>query len=115
LGSDNILARLLDWAGAYQGGHESSAVSPALKELGIRMDVGARHKKCLQTALGRAFKLPAFGSAGLILGILTSRVLASIAYQATPRDPLLFDRCCFSHGVHGLAGHLDSSTGRAVR
>ena len=32
----------------------------------------------------------AFGSAvGLILGILATRVLAYIVYQATPRDPLV--------------------------
>jgi ABC-type antimicrobial peptide transport system permease subunit len=44
----------------------------------------------LQAALGRALKLLAFGSAaGLLLGILASRVLASIVYQATPRDPLV--------------------------
>lgn len=41
-------------------------------------------------ALGRAFRLLAFGSAvGLALGILASRVLASIVYQASPRDPLV--------------------------
>ena len=35
-------------------------------------------------------KLPAWGSAaGLTLGILAARVLASIVYQATPRDPLV--------------------------
>jgi ABC-type antimicrobial peptide transport system permease subunit len=34
--------------------------------------------------------LLAFGSAaGLLLGILASRVLAFIVYQATPRDPLV--------------------------
>jgi ABC-type antimicrobial peptide transport system permease subunit len=44
----------------------------------------------VQAALGRAFKLLAFGSAaGLLLGILASRVLAYIVYQATPRDPLV--------------------------
>jgi ABC-type antimicrobial peptide transport system permease subunit len=32
----------------------------------------------------------AFGSAaGLLLGLLASRVLAFIVYQATPRDPLV--------------------------
>ena len=32
----------------------------------------------------------AFGSAGrLILGLLATRVLSSIVYQATPRDPLV--------------------------
>jgi ABC-type antimicrobial peptide transport system permease subunit len=34
--------------------------------------------------------LLAFGSAaGLLLGILASKVLAVIVYQATPRDPLV--------------------------
>jgi ABC-type antimicrobial peptide transport system permease subunit len=40
--------------------------------------------------LGRAFKLLTLGSAaGLLLGILASRVLAHIVYQATSRDPLV--------------------------
>jgi ABC-type lipoprotein release transport system permease subunit len=40
--------------------------------------------------LGPELKLLAFGSAaGLLLGILASRVLAFIVYQATPRDPLV--------------------------
>ncbi len=60
------------------------SVSKRRKELGIRMALGAQRKEVLQSALGRAFNLLAFGSiAGLILGILASRVLASIVYQAT--------------------------------
>jgi len=44
----------------------------------------------LQAALGRAFKLLAVGSsAGLLVGILASRLLASVVYQATPRDPVV--------------------------
>jgi len=40
--------------------------------------------------LGRAFKLLAIGSAaGLLLGILASRVPAFIVYQGTPRNPLV--------------------------
>ena len=40
--------------------------------------------------MGRPLKLLAIGSAaGLVLGILASRVLAFIVYQATPRDPLV--------------------------
>jgi ABC-type antimicrobial peptide transport system permease subunit len=66
-------------------------VSKRLKELGIRIALGAQRKEVLQSALGRAFKLLAFGSgAGLLLGILASRVLAFIVYQATPHDPLVF-------------------------
>ena len=58
--------------------------------MGIRVALGARRAEVLQTALGRAFKLLAWGSlAGLVLGILASRVLASIVYRANPRDPLV--------------------------
>src|SRR5262249_47606829 len=61
-----------------------------LKELGIRVALGARGREILQATLSRPFKLLAFGSAaGLVLGILASSVLASIVYQATPRDPLV--------------------------
>ena len=61
-----------------------------MRELGIRIALGAQRKEVLQAALGRAFKLLALGSAaGLFLGILASRVLAFIVYQATPRDPLV--------------------------
>jgi ABC-type antimicrobial peptide transport system permease subunit len=44
----------------------------------------------LHAALGRAVTLLAVGSvAGLVFGILATRVLAFIVYQATPRDPLV--------------------------
>ena len=47
-------------------------------------------RKCCRRRWDGAFKLLAFGSAaGLLLGILASRVLAYIVYQATPRDPLV--------------------------
>jgi ABC-type antimicrobial peptide transport system permease subunit len=71
-------------------GMAAYSVSKRLRELGIRLALGAQRKEVLQAALGRAFKLLAFGSAaGLVLGILASRVLALIVYQATPRDPLV--------------------------
>src|ERR1700694_680266 len=71
-------------------GMAAYSVSRRLKELGIRMALGAQPKEVLQAALGRAIKLLAIGSAaGLLLGILATRVLASIVYQATPRDPLV--------------------------
>jgi len=71
-------------------GMAAYSVSKRLKELGIRIAIGAHPSEVLQAALGRAFKLLALGSvAGLVLGILATRVLASIVYQATPRDPLV--------------------------
>jgi len=59
--------------------------------LGIRIALGAQRKEVLRVALVRAFKLLAIGAAGgLLLGILASRVLSLIVYQATPRDPLVW-------------------------
>jgi ABC-type antimicrobial peptide transport system permease subunit len=61
-----------------------------LRELGIRVALGASHRKVLGAALGRAFRLLAFGSvAGMILGVLATRVLSVIVYQATPKDPIV--------------------------
>jgi len=57
----------------------------------------------LRSALGRAFKLLVFGSgAGLLLGILASRVLAFIVYQATPHDPLVLACTVLAMSLLGL-------------
>ena len=67
------------------------------------MALGAQRKEVLQTALGRAVKLLAIGSAaGLLLGILASRVLASIVYSATPRDPLVLGGVVLAMSLLGL-------------
>jgi predicted permease len=88
LGVLGVMGAMLSITGIF--GLAAYSISKRLKELGIRMALGAQRKEVLQAALGRAFKLLAFGSAaGLLLGILASRVLAVIVYQATPRDPLV--------------------------
>jgi ABC-type antimicrobial peptide transport system permease subunit len=84
-------------------GMAAHSVSKRLKELGIRVALGAQRKDVLQAALGRAFQLLAVGSAtGLLLGILASRVLASIVYQATPRDPLVLSGVVLAMALLGL-------------
>jgi ABC-type antimicrobial peptide transport system permease subunit len=71
-------------------GMASYSVSKRMRELGIRMALGAQRAEVLRSALGRAWRLLSFGSAvGLLLGMAASRVLSSIVYQATPRDPLV--------------------------
>jgi predicted permease len=88
LGVLGVMGAILSITGIF--GMAAYSVSKRLRELGIRIALGAQRNEVLQAALGRAFKLLAFGSvAGLFLGILASRVLASIVYQATPRDPLV--------------------------
>jgi ABC-type antimicrobial peptide transport system permease subunit len=88
LGVLGVMGATLSMTGIF--GMAAYLVSKRLKELGIRMALGAQRKEVLQAALGRALKLLTFGSAaGLLLGILASQVLAFIVYQATPRDPLV--------------------------
>ena len=71
-------------------GTAAYSLSKRLKELGIRMALGAGDLEVITAAVGRAFRVLAVGSAaGLVLGLLASRVLASIVYEATPRDPVV--------------------------
>src|SRR6202007_2662267 len=88
LGVLGMMGAILSITGIF--GMAAYSVSKRLRELGIRIALGAQRKEVLQAALGRAVKLLACGSAaGLILGILAGRVLALIVYQVTPRDPLV--------------------------
>ena len=82
------LGAMLAMTGIF--GMASYSVSKRMRELGIRIALGAQRKEVLHSALGRAWRLLVFGSAvGLLLGIAATRVLSSIVYQATPRDPLV--------------------------
>jgi predicted permease len=101
LGALGAMGALLSVTGIF--GMAAYSVSKRLRELGIRMALGAQRKEVLQAALGRALKLLAVGSvAGLLLGILASRVLAAIVYQATPRDPLVLGGVVLAMVVLGL-------------
>ena len=63
-------------------GMAAYSVSKRLRELGIRMALGAQRKEVLRAALGRPVRLLAFGSGlGLLMGILASRVLAHIVFR----------------------------------
>jgi predicted permease len=84
-------------------GMAAYSVSKRLKELGIRMALGAQRKEVLAAALGRSIKLLVVGSvAGLLLGVLASRVLAFIVYTATPRDPLVLTGVVVAMALLGL-------------
>jgi predicted permease len=103
LGVLGVMGAMLAATGIF--GMAAYAVSKRLRELGIRMALGAQRKEVLQVALGRAFKLLAFGSAaGLFLGILAGRVLAFIVYQATSRDPIVLAGTVLAMFLLGLLG-----------
>src|SRR5215469_2679297 len=72
LGVIGVMGAMLSVTGVF--GLAAHSVSKRLRELGIRIALGAQRKEVLRSALGRAFTLLAFGSgAGLLLGILASR------------------------------------------
>ncbi len=101
LGVLGAMGAILSVTGIF--GLAAYSVSKRLRELGIRMALGAQRKEVLQAALGRAFKLLAYGSvAGLLLGILAGRVLAFIVYQASPGDPLVLVGTVLAMSLLGL-------------
>ena len=88
LGALGLLGAMLAVTGIF--GMASYTVSKRLRELGIRVALGAGRREILGASLGRAFRLLAAGSAaGLALGLMATKVLSYIVYEATPKDPLV--------------------------
>lgn len=88
LGAFGALAMMLALTGIF--GLAAFTVSRRMRELGIRVALGASRGQLVGAALRRPVILLAMGSmAGLVAGIAGSRVLASIVYQATSNDPLV--------------------------
>lgn len=101
LGVLGVLGAMLSITGIF--GMAAYSVSRRLRDLGIRIALGARRREVLEAALGRAFRLLGFGSlAGLLLGIAASKVLSAIVYQATPRDPFVLAGVVVAMSLLGL-------------
>ena len=101
LGVLGVMGAMLSITGIF--GMAAHSVTRRLKELGIRVALGAQRREVLQAALGRALKLLAAGSfAGLAVGVLATRLLAYIVYQATPRDPLVLTAVVVAMALLGL-------------
>ena len=101
LGILGVLGAMLAVTGIF--GMAAYSVSKRLRELGIRVALGARRKEVLQAALGRTFRLLAAGAvAGLLLGMAATRVLGFIVYQASPRDPAVLAGVILTMVVLGL-------------
>jgi ABC-type antimicrobial peptide transport system permease subunit len=101
LGVLGVMGAMLALTGIF--GLAAYSVSKRLKELGIRIAMGAQPREVLGAALGRSLKLFLIGSAlGLLLGILASRLLALVVYQATSRDPLVLGGAVVAMMLVGL-------------
>jgi predicted permease len=101
LGIMGLLAAMLAITGTF--GVATYSVSKRMKEFGIRVALGAAHVEMIRAALGRPLMLLLSGSiAGLALGILASRLLAQIVYEATPHDPLVLAGTIVTMALLGL-------------
>jgi ABC-type antimicrobial peptide transport system permease subunit len=101
LGVLGLLGAMLAITGIF--GMASYVVSKRMRELGIRMALGADQRKILAAALGRSLRLLTIGSlCGLALGLLATQVLSYIVYEATPKDPWVLGGVIVTMLVLGL-------------
>jgi len=102
LGVMGLLAGMLAVTGIF--GMAAYNVSHRMKELGIRVALGARTKYVLSTAVGRPIALLGAGSlVGLLWGVFASRLLRQIVYQANPIDPVVLGGAVLTMALLGLA------------
>jgi predicted permease len=102
LGVMGMLAMMLAVTGIF--GMAAYNVSRRMKELGIRVALGARQRHVVSTAVGRPIALLGVGSLlGLLLGVFASRLLGQIVYQANPRDPVVVVGAVLTMALLGTA------------
>ncbi len=102
LGVMGLLAAMLAVTGIF--GMAAYNVSRRMKELGIRVALGARKPQVMSAAVGRPMVLLGVGSVlGLLSGVFASRLLEQIVYQANPRDPVIVVGAVLTMALLGLA------------
>ena len=101
LGVMGLLAAMLSVTGIF--GMAAYSVSRRMKELGIRIALGARRTQVMSAAVGRPIVVLAMGSAvGLVLAVFANRLLGRIVYQANPRDPMVLGGAVFAMALLGV-------------
>ena len=101
LGIFGAFGVLLSIAGTF--GLASYSVSKRLRELSIRITLGAQAKEVFYAALGSMLTLMVCGAlVGLVLGAAASRLLAAIGYQASTQDPIVIAAVALTMFVTGL-------------
>jgi hypothetical protein len=102
LGVMGLLAAMLAVTGIF--GMAAYGVSRRMKELGIRVALGAGSAQVMSAAVGRPMVLLGVGSAvGLLSGVFASRLLEQIVYQANPRDPVVVSGAALTMALLGIA------------
>jgi predicted permease len=102
LGVMGLLAAMLAVTGIF--GMAAYNVSRRMKELGIRVALGARARHVMNAAVGRPIVLLVVGSiVGLLLSSFAGWLLEQIVYQANPRDPVVLFGAVVTMAVLGIA------------
>jgi putative ABC transport system permease protein len=87
LGLFALLALVLAAIGIY--GVIAYSVAQRTQEIGVRLALGADRAHILRLILGQTMRLVLFGlTLGLIASVGVSRLLESLLYEVSPRDPL---------------------------
>jgi ABC-type antimicrobial peptide transport system permease subunit len=84
------------------------AVTQRIREIGIRMTMGAQRRDVMQLILGQSMRPVAVGvAAGLAASAAVSRLLTSLLYGVSPLDSVVFiGVALFLSGVAFLAGYV---------
>ncbi len=102
LGVMGLLAAVVAVTGIF--GMATYNVSRRMKELGIRVALGARTKHVMSVAVGRPIVLLGLGSlVGLLVGVFASSLMGQIVYQANPRDPVVVIGAVLTMALLGVA------------
>jgi putative ABC transport system permease protein len=88
LGAFAAAALLLAAIGVY--GVMSHAVSARLRELGIRVALGADRRQVMRLVLGQSLRLAAIGGVvGVVAALALGRVVRNLLFNVAPTDPRL--------------------------
>ena len=109
-----LLALVVAVVGMY--GTVSYGVSQRTHEFGVRSALGARAKDLVRLVLGEALRTAVLGVVlGVALAIATGRLVASLVYGVSPRDPVVLATVSVALlAVAGLAALLPAMRGARV-
>ena len=103
LGVMGLFAVMLAVTGIF--GTAAHSVSRRVRELGIRMALGAREAQVVFAAVGQPTALLGVGSAlGLLAGVFARRLLGQFVYQADPGNPAVLIGAVLTMALIGICG-----------
>jgi predicted permease len=105
LSAFGLLAIMLAATGIH--GVVSYSVARRIREIGIRIAVGAGRHQILRIVLGRIVILLFIGAViGFVLALAADQILAGIVYSASPRDPQMLAAVWAAIALLGLLSSL---------